>query len=229
MSRALATAVAALLALSACAIDTRSEEYRCDGAGSCPFGRVCQSGWCVAPGGDAGGGSLTDAGVDIADAGAAPGDGGPTIPDAGAQDASTCPDACSECMEDTCVIDCGADGSCSDTVVCPPGLACTVLCDGIQSCDGGIDCSAASSCDLRCTSREACAGSIECGAGACAVECSARDSCGDGIDCTRSCACDTRCTGNGACAPEPDCPTLLFECSDGFDCDSSQPGCARCE
>ncbi len=233
MSRSLpAIAVAALLAwATACSIDTRSELFRCDGVGGCPSGRVCQSGWCVASatGDDAGGGSVTDSGVDIADAGAAPQDSAPPVPDAGDPDAPGCPAVCSECVDDRCIIDCTDDGSCEDRVVCPPGLACTVLCDGIQSCEGGIDCTAATSCDLSCTSREACAGSIECGAGLCTVECSARDTCGGGLDCTLSCSCDTRCSGTNACDPEPECPAPLLECTDGFDCNSTLLGCRTCE
>ena len=229
---AIALALLAICA-AACSIDTRSQEYRCDGVADCPLGRACQDGWCVvAPGApaDDAGGSIADSGVDILDAGTAPpDDSGPPVPDAGQPDGPGCPEVCTECVGDTCIVNCSDDGSCKDQVVCPPGLACTVLCDGNRACEGGIDCSDATSCDLSCTDAEACAGPIECGTGPCTVECSARDTCSGGLDCTQSCACDTSCTGNNACEPEPECPVRLFECSDGTDCDSTLLGCFTCQ
>lgn len=210
-----ALAAAALAALAACAIDSRSELYQCDALQDCSNGRVCRAGWCVVPGDD---GPGRDAGVSIPDAAGTGTDQEP--------DASTCPAACTSCDDGACQVDCRDNDSCRDLIVCPPDLPCTVICDGTDSCASGVDCSAASSCDVRCTSPRACSGRIECGDGSCEVTCDARDTCAGGIDCADSCSCETSCSGSRSCDVAPDCP--LFFCSDGLDCDADDLECDLC-
>jgi len=215
--------------VGACGIEARSPLFQCDGPADCAEGRVCRDGWCVigsAPEVDAGG-RPPDAGMEPKPDASLP---DASIADAAAPDASDCPAPCTRCENDRCFVDCDADGSCPDRVVCPPGLACTVACAGVSSCAAGVDCTASTDCAVTCTARDACAGGIACGPGACTVGCTARNTCAEGIDCANSCSCDTDCSGTGACDIEPACPPgSLFGCRSGVDCTTSGFGCDVCE
>jgi hypothetical protein len=208
-------ALAAAAALAACSIEGRSGEFACGGPEDCRDGRICESGWCVAPGGGGDSGSPPDG---------AGGDGGVGHDAAPVE----CSDAvCDACEDGTCVLLCLTADSCPDTVTCPAGMPCRVVCDGVDSCPGGVDCSAATACDIACGKNGACAGPVLCSGGACEVRCNARDTCLGGVDCSAACACNTICSGAGACDLAPECP--LDDCveADG-DCTTDGSGCDAC-
>ena len=189
-ARTLALVVLLAGVTAGCSFDRRTGAFRCDNGEPCGDGRVCENGWCVLanqPGGDGGDGSGNN------DA-------------SGIDGAFVCPQSCTRCEGDLCVIDCNTGGACATEVVCPAGIRCKVEC-GASACVAGIDCSAAQSCRIECTGQDACAGPITCSPGFCRLECGGSNSCVGGIDCSDSCACETLCTGSGACTPPPTCPT----------------------
>jgi hypothetical protein len=204
---ALIAAIGGLL-ISGCSFDRRTSAFRCDQGEPCGDGRVCQAGWCVEVGGPG------------SDADVPGGDGGPDA-------AFVCPAACSRCDLDTCVMNCDADGSCPDLVVCPVGVKCKVECGGASSCAAGVDCSDAASCVIECSNNLACAGPISCGDFRCRVECDGADSCGGGIDCTDACQCDVLCGGTGSCVMPAMCP-FAGQCAPSPECTSIQGNCNEC-
>lgn len=209
---------ATIAALAACSIEPRSAGFACEGPADCPADRVCESGWCVLPGGGGGDGGGSSDGGGGSDAGPT-GDAAPVV----------CSEAiCDACDDDgTCVLLCTQGEACPETVVCPVGIPCRVVCSGLDACAGGVDCTAASRCEVVCAKNRACAGPVECGSGRCDVECSGRDSCLAGVDCSDSCGCDTRCYGSGACPGGPVCP--FDECvEDDLDCTVDDNGCDTC-
>jgi hypothetical protein len=106
-----------------------------------------------------------------------------------------CPQACTSCNGDTCVIEC-IDGGCdSQDIVCPEELACLVICEGVDSCDSGtITCPPTYACEIQCGGgNDACGDQqIQCGEASCSIDCEADAcsgatvQCGDG-PCTASC------------------------------------------
>lgn len=204
----------AAAALAACSIEARSTSFECAAQADCPDGRVCESSWCVLPGGGG------DGGLPPADA--MRGDGGR------ADAAVACSEAlCDLCDNGTCVLFCNSGGACAGGVECPAGMPCRVLCNGVGSCSGGVDCSQATDCTVECGKVDACAGPVVCGAGRCEVACTARQTCAAGIDCSDSCACTTDCSGGGACGLPPECPVDQCVATDG-DC-TSGAGCDLCQ
>ncbi|HEU5060023.1 MAG TPA: hypothetical protein VFU21_26005 [Kofleriaceae bacterium] len=223
MSRAPAAALLAVaLAASACGIDKRTSAFRCETDSDCDGDRRCEEGYCTVGPRD-----LADATPGAADA--------PFVPiiDASPPDAFDCPDACTGgCLEDfTCVIDCSADASCADPIVCPPGLPCQVSCTGLGSCVTTIDCTAATDCDITCTADGSCSGAVSCAVGEeCDVLCVGASSCAAGVSCAGSCSCEVGCTGTDSCATASTCPPAPQDrCETGNGCNATgHPSCDEC-
>lgn len=193
-----------------CWVDRRSDALRCGTQGNCPDGRSCEMGWCV----------VTTGPVIESDAMAA----FDAVP---ASDAMPdgCPDACTACSDDLCIIECDGIGSCGQPVVCPPDTACEVRCGGPASCVSGVVCDSATECTVTCSNVGACAGPVLCGDGPCSVTCSGMESCAGGIDCSESCACETACSGVAACEGELSCPD---DCARNGECRTTGTGCNDC-
>src|SRR6188508_7175 len=143
-----ALALVMVSSLLSCQFQRRSAGYDCDSPDDCSGGRVCVDGWCVEG----------DGGQSVADA-------DPLAPDAtvGPDSSFVCPETCSRCDGDTCIMDCPQSDSCATAVVCPPGVKCRVECGGKNSCGGTIDCSAASECLIYCIGNDSCDSLITCG------------------------------------------------------------------
>ena len=126
-----------------------------------------------------------------------------------------------------CVIDCSAQGACSEQdVVCPTNLPCRVVC-GDHACAKRVQCAMATSCDVQCIGPSSCGDVVQCGMGACDVRCLGDSSCGKHTDCGMSCACDVTCSGTGACHDASMCPHGMT-CLLGRGCTSALPGCNTC-
>jgi hypothetical protein len=152
-----AAAVLLGVALGACGIDPRSDDFRCgNGQGGCPQGRDCVDGWCVADPGTDGGSCpavcsrcVSDTCIIECDA---PGE---------CDDRVICPPGLD------CDVRCEFAGSCGEGVQCSTG-SCVISCDGAGSCDGALDCDDACSCATTCDGPGSCSGTTTCpGPGAC--------------------------------------------------------------
>jgi len=185
---------------AACQIQSRSDDFRCDGPEDCSGGRTCVDGWCIGGGGDI---------------------------DAGGPDGQQCDPPCTTCDNNTCVIRCEGLLSCPGTILCPPGMACVVDCIGERSCNGGISCGDATECTINCDGSRSCAGSITCGENACTIGCNADRTCSAAFDCSLACACDIGCTGPQSCDATFLCPTG-GACTLGVGCTSTAAGCDTC-
>jgi len=216
---------AALLALAAaiagCSINKRTSAFRCETDSDCESDRRCEEGYCTVGARD-----LPDAAPGTPDA--------PVVPviDAEPPDAFICPTACTGgCEEDfTCLIDCSADASCAEPIVCPANLPCQVTCTGAGSCQTTIDCTAASDCDITCGADDACSGVISCAADReCDVACSNAGTCAAGVSCADACSCEVVC-GVDACATPATCPPApANKCKEGDGCDAvDHPTCDQC-
>jgi len=209
-------ALTTLLALAAagCGINKRTSDFTCTDDSDCESDRRCEEGYCTVGARD-----LPDAARGTPDA--------PVVPviDASPPDAFICPTSCTGgCLEDfTCVIDCSADGSCIDPVVCPANLPCQVTCTGAGSCTNTIDCSMASDCDINCGVDGTCGGLVSCAAGAeCDVACAGANSCAAGVSCADACSCSVLCTGGGSCATASTCPPApANKCRTGNGCNTT--------
>ena len=151
MRTAWLTLIALVPVLAGCGIDKRTSAFQCETDGDCDSDRRCEEGFCtVGP-------------RDLADAARGAGDG-PVGIDAAPADAFTCPAACTGgCLEDsTCVIDCSADGSCGDPIVCPASVPCQVSCTGADSCAAGVSCADSCSCEVLCGGAGSCATAATC-------------------------------------------------------------------
>jgi hypothetical protein len=178
-------ALAALaLALAACSISHRSQDYACTKQADCVQGRQCIEGFCVVPGG----GGPIDAAPPGNDAKKPPPDAPPP----------QCPPGCSSCdvAHHTCKIDC-TQTSCLDKITCPSGYACTIECNASGACRHTIDCMEGKSCDITCSTYGSCR-DVQCGDGQCNVTCSGPSTCNN-VSCNNSCACDVSCSGPGSC------------------------------
>ena len=200
------TAVRALAcaALLAGCLQTKSGALRCEDGESCPAGRICVEGWCIAT-------AEIDAGGN----------------DAPSSDATSCPNVCDRCESGVCVLDCSASDSCGGENVCPPDVDCRIDCDGPDSCGGLIDCTANGGCVINCTGSSTCTNAITCAGGECVITCSGDDSCSGAIDCAAACACSTECSGSDTCQGallcHPGGPCLV-----GNECRRSNPQCDDC-
>jgi hypothetical protein len=150
------------------------------------------------------------------------------IDDGEAQGPDAAPSDCDEvcrsaggtgCSEDTCVIDCEADGDCADTVHCPPGLPCRVVCGGEESCPAGVDCTEATRCDIQCRGVSSCAVTVDCAGEACNVDCAARGACPGALRCEAD-ECVIRCGDRQSCGDTVSCSDTTSRCS--VDCLGSQ-------
>jgi hypothetical protein len=192
-----------MLAIAACSIQHRSDEYVCTKQSDCNGNRTCISGFCV-----------LDGTVDA-----------PKSDATGKSDSGNgCPAGCTSCNlgQHTCTIDCRTT-SCTGLVTCPSGYNCDVLCDTDNSCRNGINCSAALSCNIACSATNSCH-NVECGLGGCAVNCSGSSSCST-VACNNSCACDVTCTGSASCGAVQ-CTSLA--CKAGLGCSSVTNVCHSC-
>lgn len=212
-----------VISVASCGINKRTSAFKCDSDIDCESDRRCEEGYCtVGPRGD-----LPDAQPGAPDARVVP------VIDASPPDAFICPTACTGgCLEDfTCVIDCSADGSCIDPVVCPPNLPCQVTCTGAGSCTNTIDCTMASDCDIACTVDGACGGLVSCAENAeCDVACAGANSCAAGVSCATACSCDVTCNGTDSCATAATCPPAPADkCVTGNGCNTTgHPTCDEC-
>ena len=219
-----ATAAAALLALvvaaTGCGINQRTSAFRCDSDIDCESDRRCEEGYCTLGPRD-----LVDANAGGADA--------PVTPfyDASPPDAFNCPTACTGgCDVDfTCLIDCSADASCAEPIVCPPNLACEVTCTGVGSCLTSIDCTMATDCEITCMADGSCSGAVSCAANEeCDVSCAGANSCALGVSCADACSCDAQCLGTDSCAAASLCPPAPQDrCETGNGCNTT--GHTKCD
>jgi hypothetical protein len=134
--------VALALAIAACSMSHRSEEYACANPSDCRGGRHCIDGFCVVSSAiDA---SRIDARKPI--------------------DAQTCPSPCTSCNDanKTCTVDCSMTTACAGQVTCPSGYHCDILCNTDNSCRSGINCQVAAACQITCSGQNACRG-VQCG------------------------------------------------------------------
>jgi hypothetical protein len=207
-----------------CSINNRSQGFECSATVPCDTGRVCESGFCVVPGGS-GSNVPEDAPRTMVDAPRMTGDAG-----------QMCPSQCTTCDPSgkTCDINCEQAGSaCLQNITCPEGFTCTIECTTAGSCRQNIDCTKGNACTITCSVGESCA-KVTCGSGACDLMCTGSHSCMQ-VDCSNSCACDATCSGaTTACQNSTfDCPTNSLDeecvgiaggCSSTFmpDCDTCQ-------
>jgi hypothetical protein len=121
------------LAVAACFVSRRSEEFVCETDTDCSDNRRCSSGYCVEP--------QCPSGCDGCD-----------------EVAKSCTMNCTgddECGSVncpngwTCIINCTGSGACND-VSCSNGAKCTINCTGDNACDD-VNCRDACKCDLVCT------------------------------------------------------------------------------
>ncbi len=205
--------LALLLALAACSVSHRSQEYVCTTQSDCADhpNTVCMQGFCIAPGA-----------IDAPKGG----NDGPH-PD-GSGSGGQCPSGCASCnlTQKTCTIDCAQTSTvnCQNQVACPAGFHCDIKCDTDNSCRSGVTCVGGASCTVECSGNSSCRG-IECGTGPCDVTCSGPSSCRD-VSCGNSCACDVLCTGSQSCTTGIACPSL--QCTSGLGCTSVPAGCHSC-
>jgi len=200
-----------ILALAACSVSHKSQEYSCTSNADCAahMGTVCDNGFCVVPG-------LIDAPGMKGDApkGDAPNNG--------------CPDGCTSCntAQKTCTIDCSQTGmvNCMNAVQCPAGYHCDIQCKGDNMCRNGVSCIGAASCSVECIGGSSCR-NVQCGTGPCDVTCSGVQSC-RGVSCNNSCACDVLCTGSQSCTNTVTCTAPL--CVSGLGCSSTLAACHSC-
>ena len=213
MSRTL-TLLALAAAMAGCGINKRTSEFTCESDADCDADRRCEEGYCTV-----GVRGIFDAAPGTPDA--------PVIPviDASPPDAFICPGACTGgCDVDfTCLIDCSADASCAEPIVCPANLPCQVTCTGAGSCLTTIDCSMAAGCDITCGADGACSGEVSCAADqACAVNCANADTCAAGVSCADACSCEVLCAGAGSCAMASECPPApANKCRTGNGCNTT--------
>lgn len=201
MRGASAAVVVALAAwVSGCGIDKRTAAFRCDSDIDCESDRRCEEGYCTLGPRD-----LADATPGAADAPVSP------VIDATPPDAFLCPTACTGgCLDDfTCLIDCSADASCGEPVVCPANLPCQVTCTGLDACAGIVTCAPGVECD---------------------VQCGGENSCAAGVSCADACSCEVLCTGAGSCATASTCPPApANKCRTGNGCNTTgHPRCDEC-
>lgn len=194
------------LALAACSINHRSDQYACSSSADCDNGRVCDNGFCVVAG-------STDAPRN---------DGKPP-----GGDANNCPAPCTSCniQQKTCTIDCQT-ANCTNTVTCPAGYNCDIRCNVDNSCRNGINCQLSGGCNIECSGKQSCQ-NVECGSGPCDVGCSGAASC-RGVSCNNSCACDVLCTGSQSCPEGIQCTSIGCRGTNGIGCTSVPAFCHSC-
>jgi hypothetical protein len=222
MTRAFIACAAAVVAIWACTVNTKTDKLACSVQTDCSGGRVCEAGYCVVD---------PNAKLDAAI-------------DAKPIDAAVCPTTCDSCdfASGTCMI-----AGVGSAVSCPAGWHCTIMCGTAGAC-GDITCTSAVACNVTCATEGACGnvtcggaactigctaqgsgsgsgsgsaatacGTITCGPGACAVTCTGSGACGD-TSCAASCRCDVSCNPlTGACGPMS-CPTAtgqMKHCTNG--------------
>jgi len=201
--------VAITAASTSCSIQHRSDQYACTVSSDCDGNRICDNGFCIAPG-------SIDAPRPV-DAPKPPGDG-----------SSGCPSQCTTCnvQQKTCTINCAMGANCTSQVVCPAGYKCDIQCNTDNSCRNGVNCQQAASCNVDCIGKQACQ-NVQCGPGPCDVGCSGPASC-RGVSCANSCACDVLCTGNQSCAEGIQCTSLACRSATGSGCTSVPTFCHSC-
>lgn len=205
--------VVLMLALTACQINHRSDQFACQNEGDCPGSQSCVDGFCV-------GGDPT------------PDDGPGPDPDGPKPDTLICPSQCTSCQlaTMTCNVDCNQSPStCLSAINCPPGFNCNILCTRNEVC-ANINCSQGASCNIQCKGNGTC-DNVQCGPGKCDVECTGGQSC-SAINCSSACACDVACGNNALClqvaCPDPDGPGVCAGIGLSR-CTSERMGCNTCE
>lgn len=184
--------VFALVALAACSIDSRSDDFRCSNPGQCGAGRDCVDGWCVVDP------SEIDASSQCPPSCTSCMDGTCLIEcdGAGGCDAKV---VCPGTMP--CIVRCTGASACNGGVDCANASECEVVCGGTGSCDAQVRCG-----DNRC--KVTCSGDGSCGDGifcddscSCQTSCEGQGSCSGAIDCPGNCVQDGQCrtTPPGQC------------------------------
>lgn len=131
-----------------------------------------------------------------------------------------CPDACTRCVDNRCIIECSGDKPCPKTITCPPAMGCRVICDGDagKACEGRtVDCSQSTSCRFDCDGpKDNCDNvKVNAGGGSLCITCKGADAACDDIQCT-SAKCTRICAGGvgGSCTSN----TCSGTCTGGSSC-----------
>jgi hypothetical protein len=200
----------ALLA-SGCFTPSFSDGYVCGPQGQCPPGQRCGPGGRCSYDPPLVDGGASDGGRD-----AMPLDG--ACADDPEPPGDECPPACTGgCVEDVCVIACGAAGCDNTTLTCPPDFACEIECNGIDACDGAtVNCPQDYLCALTCNGTDACGNlGLICGGGSCSVHCGPDRPCTGAVVTCGAGPCSATCDG----ATEP----TLTDCAAACSCSTCPP------
>jgi hypothetical protein len=222
VGRALLLLTLAGLAIGGCYDPSfRNCTVACAQASDCSPDQICGGdGWCAEP--DVAGrcDGIRDAEPDAPTPDA-------DVPDPSPDAATGCKDVCAAgtCVDGVCTIDCSAEDTCANDVICPTGVPCRVIC-GDSSCDKHVDCTRSTSCTVECEGNLSCQDEIRCGNGPCDVSCNGYRSCAHRVKCAESCRCDVDCLGIEACHDPAECPADA--CDFGFGCTTETPGCDQC-
>lgn len=136
-------------------------------------------------------------------------------------DAGACPEACTSCVDNRCLIDCPGAKCAKSPIVCPPAMICRITCDGDagKACENiDVDCSRAKSCRIDCNGVKDTCNDMKVNAGQAplCITCKGANSACDQMTCTADAGCTRICNGGvgGACTAN----TCSSACTGGSAC-----------